>query len=82
MNSKIVQKPAAITLRKLFLGLLFFSLSTAGLHAVKPAVAVGEQHSLFLKSDDTAWGYGHSEFLATNRTLTDQPSPHLCAALS
>lgn len=32
MNSKTARKPAAMTLRNLFLGLLFFSLSTPGLH--------------------------------------------------
>jgi alpha-tubulin suppressor-like RCC1 family protein len=76
MNSKTARKPAATTLRKLFLGLLFFSLSTPGLLAVQPAVAAGMRHSLFLKSDGTVWACGNSESgQVGNDSFTDQWTP-------
>ena len=76
MNSKTARKPAAMTLRNLFLGLLFFSLSTPGLLAVQPAVAAGLRHSLFLKSDGTVWACGDNQYgQVGNASSQDQWTP-------
>ena len=76
MDSKTARKPAAMILRKLILGSLFFSLSTPGLHAVQPAVAAGDRHSLFLKSDGTVWACGDNQRgQVGNNSSSDQWTP-------
>lgn len=62
MNTKPELKSAAGTFSAIFLCLLFFSLTASNLCAVQPAVAAGARHSLFLKSDGTAWACGENQY--------------------
>lgn len=60
----------------MLLCLLLFFLSASGLRAVQPAVAAGDRHSLFLKSDGTVWACGDNQRgQVGNNSSADQWTP-------